>query len=220
MSSPQPDALHADALHSDALHSDALGVLRSWRAPNADQERLRTDFVRHLEEHPDGLRRSCPGAHVTAGAVILSADHERVLLTLHAKARRWFHMGGHCEDADGTLAGAALREAEEESGVTDLELDPDPVHLDRHAVPFCGDHGSVDHLDVRFVAVAPVGAEHAVSEESLDVRWWPVDDLPDTTDLAELVAAARDRAATRPGAQSSTSEAGSSAPSSTSSAAI
>jgi 8-oxo-dGTP pyrophosphatase MutT (NUDIX family) len=201
------------------LHADALRVLRSWRAPDADQERLRTDYVRHLEEHPDGMRRSCAGAHVTAGAVILSADHRHVLLTLHAKARQWFQMGGHCEEGDGTLAGAALREAEEESGVDGLQLDPTPVHLDRHAVPFCGDHASVDHLDVRFVAVAPAGAEHAVSEESLDVRWWPVDALPDTTDLSELVTAARDRVTARATAQSRTSGA-ESTPSSTSSAAI
>lgn len=176
------------------LHADALRGLRAWHAPDAAQEQLRRDFVRHLEEHPDGTARSCPGAHVTAGAVILSADHEHVLLTLHAKARQWFQMGGHCEEGDVTLAGAALREAAEESGVAGLALDAKPVHLDRHEVRFCGDHGSVDHLDVRFMALAPPGAEHAVSEESLDVRWWPVDALPDTTDLADLVAAARARA--------------------------
>lgn len=208
------------------LHADALRVLRSWPAPDAEQERLRADYVRHLEEHADGMRRSCAGAHVTAGAVILSGDHRHVLLTLHAKARQWFHMGGHCEEGDGTLAGAALREAEEESGVDGLELDPTPVHLDRHAVPFCGDHASVDHLDVRFVAVAPAGAEHAVSEESLDVRWWPVDALPDTADLGDLVGAAlrHVRAAgsgTGTGTgQSSTSGAGPASASSTSSAAI
>lgn len=174
-----------------ALHADALRVLGSWRAPGQEQEQLRRDFVGHLEESPDGLRRSCAGAHVTAGAVILCADHDHVLLTLHAKARRWFHMGGHCEEADATLAGAALREAEEESGIAGLVLDPTPVHLDRHAVAFCGEHASVDHLDVRFVALAPAGAEHAVSEESLDVAWWPVDALPSTEDLGDLVAAAR-----------------------------
>ena len=200
------------------LHADALRVLRSWRAPDADQERLRTDYVRHLEVHPDGMRRSCAGAHVTAGAVILSADHRHVLLTLHAKARQWFHMGGHCEEGDGSIAGAALREAEEESGIDGLELDPTPVHLDRHAVPFCGDHASVDHLDVRFVAVAPAGAEHAVSEESLDVRWWPVDALPDTADLGDLVAAALRHVRATGAGQSRTSGAGPS--SSTSSAAI
>lgn len=203
------------------LHADALRVLRSWRAPDADQDRLRADYVRHLEGHPDGVLRSCAGAHVTAGAVVLSVDHRRVLLTLHAKARRWFHLGGHCEAGDGTLAAAALREAAEESGVAGLTIDPEPVHLDRHTVPFCGDHGSVDHLDVRFVAVAPDGAGHAVSEESLDVRWWPVDALPDTSDLGDLVAAALRHVrptGTGPHRQVRTSGAGPS--SSTSSAAI
>jgi hypothetical protein len=67
------------------------------------------------------------------------------------------------------------------------------VQLDQHDVPFCGPGGAVRHLDVRYAATAPAGAEHAVSEESLDVRWWPVDALPDTTgDLPALVAYARD----------------------------
>jgi 8-oxo-dGTP pyrophosphatase MutT (NUDIX family) len=172
------------------LHADALRTLRDWVAPDPEQERLRADYVRHLETHPDGMRRGCRPDHLTAGALILSADGQRVLLTLHAKARAWFHMGGHCEPGDPTLAAAALREAEEESGVAGLVLDPVPVQLDRHEVPFCGDGGAVRHLDVRFLAVAPEAAEHAVSEESLDVRWWPVDALPDTPDLPALVAAA------------------------------
>lgn len=173
--------------YAAALHGDALRVLASWTAPDAGQELLRRDYVAHLEAHPDGLRRSCHPDHLTAGALIVSADRSRVLLTLHAKARAWFHMGGHCEDSDTSLAGAALREAEEESGMAGLRLDPVPVQLDRHEVPFCGDRGTVNHLDVRFVAVAPDGAEHAVSEESIDVRWWPVDALPDGSDLPALV---------------------------------
>jgi len=111
-----------------------------------------------------------------------------VLLTLHAKARRWFHLGGHCEDRDVTLAGAALREATEESGIAGLTLDPQPLHLDAHVVGFCGPHAEVRHLDVRFLAVAPAGAVPAVSEESLELRWWPVDALPtDDPDMVRMV---------------------------------
>ena len=84
-------------------------------------------------------------------------------------------------------------------------LDPVPVQLSEHAVPFCDPRGDVHHLDVRFVAVAADGAEHAVSDESLDVRWWPVDALPDPgSDLVELVALARARL----GRQSTSSEPG------------
>ena len=44
------------------------------------------------------------------------------------------------------------------------------------------------HLDVRFLATAPRDADHAVSEESLDVRWWPLDDLPDLyPDMRRLI---------------------------------
>jgi 8-oxo-dGTP pyrophosphatase MutT (NUDIX family) len=118
-----------------------------------------------------------------------------VLLTLHAKAGRWFQFGGHCEPGDATLAGAAEREAIEESGITGLRVDPAPVQLSEHAVPFCDPRGGVHHLDVRFLAVAADGDEHAVSEESLDVRWWPVTALPGD-DLADLVALARARQST------------------------
>ena len=173
-----------------ALQDDALATLGTWRSDDARQEALRERIVAHLEAHPDGLERSCPGAHVTAGVLVLSSDHRHVLLTLHAKARRWFHLGGHCEPRDRTLGAAALREGVEESGVPDLVLVPGPLHLDAHVVGFCGEHERVTHLDVRFLALAPAGAVPEVSEESLDVRWWPVGDLPTEADeLRELVAA-------------------------------
>ncbi len=176
------------------LHADALDVLTSWPAPGVVQTQLQERYVEHLLAHADGLDRSCRPDHLTASTLVIQADGSAVLLTLHAKARRWFQLGGHCEPADQTLAGAALREATEESGLAGLVLDPVPVQLSEHAVPFCGPDGDVHHLDVRFVAVAPAGAAYAVSEESLDVRWWPVDALPELEpDLVELVALARHR---------------------------
>ena len=162
-----------------SLHAEALSLLAGWAAPDAAQESLRQRYVAHLEAHPDGVLRGCRPDHLTAGALVLSADHREVLLTLHAKAGRWFQFGGHCEPGDLSLGAAALREATEESGVPGLALDPDPVHLDEHPVTFCGEPGLVHHLDVRFVAVASAGARPVVSEESLDVRWWPVDALPE-----------------------------------------
>jgi 8-oxo-dGTP pyrophosphatase MutT (NUDIX family) len=180
-----------------ALHDDARATLRGWQPPDPAQRRLRQVYVDHLDAHPDGLSRSDHPDHVTAGALVLSADLTQVLLTLHAKARRWFHLGGHCEPTDPTLAGAALREATEESGVTGLSLDPDPVHLDAHEVGFCGSRELVRHLDVRFLAVAPRDARPVVSAESLEVRWWPVDALPtDEPGMLRLVTLALDRART------------------------
>ena len=190
-------------------HADALATLRAWQPPDEGQDALRERYVDHLASRPDGMDRACYPDHLTASTVVLSADGTQVLLTLHAKARRWFQLGGHCEAGDPTLAAAALREATEESGLARLRLDPVPVHLSEHAVPFCDPRGGVHHLDVRFVAVAADGDAHAVSDESLDVRWWPADALPASdpahlADLTELVALARARQSTSdPGGDSS-----------------
>jgi 8-oxo-dGTP pyrophosphatase MutT (NUDIX family) len=178
-------------------------MLRAWTAPTPEQERLRVRYVRHLEAHDpsagtgSGVFRDCVPDHLTASTLVLSHDGARALLTLHAKAGRWFQLGGHPEPGDATLADAAEREAREESGLALLSLDPVPVHLDEHVVPFCrpgtGDTARpVHHLDVRFVAVAGPGAEAVVSDESLDVGWWALDALPNP-DLTELVGMARAR---------------------------
>jgi 8-oxo-dGTP pyrophosphatase MutT (NUDIX family) len=176
------------------LHADALAVLSSWGAPTLAQAALRDRFVEHLLAHPDGLSRECHPDHLTTGMLVLSASLDEVLLNLHGKAQRWFHFGGHCEPADLTLVGAARRETLEESGLASVGFDPAPVHLDLHEVPFCGDRGAVRHLDVRFAARADGSAEHAVSDESSDVRWWPIGALPELEpEMHTLIRLSRER---------------------------
>ena len=177
------------------LHADAVDVLTHWQPPTHDQEQelLRTSYVEHLRVHPDGLWRSCFPAHLTAGALVISHDRAHVLLNLHRKAGSWFHFGGHLEPGDVTLAGAALREATEESGLSGLIVNAEPLHLSQHPVEFCDPRGTVQHLDVRFLAQLGADVEPVVSEESLDVRWWPVDALPtDEPDMVQMIRLARD----------------------------
>jgi 8-oxo-dGTP pyrophosphatase MutT (NUDIX family) len=127
---------------------------------------------------------------------VVSHDGGDVLLNLHGKAQRWFHFGGHLEDGDATLAGGALREATEESGLAGLVVEAEPLHLSRHAVEFCDPRGTVQHLDVRFLARTSADVRPVVSRESLDVRWWPVDDLPtEEPDMVEMVRLALRRTA-------------------------
>ena len=175
------------------LRDDAVTVLTEWEAPDEGQERLRLGYLDHLAAHPDGVARNGPPAHLTASCVVLDGTGERVLLTLHRRARAWFQFGGHLEAGDGSLWSAARREAREESGIRGLEPLPGPVQLDRHVL--AGDFGTCrEHLDVRYAAVAADGSRPVVSAESHDVRWWPVDALPAGTrdELAPLVSRARE----------------------------
>lgn len=177
-----------------AVHADALAILQTWEPPTPHDELLRERYVAHLSSQPDGLLKSCFPDHLTAGAVVVSPAGDAVLLNHHRKADAWLAFGGHIEPGDATLAAAAQRELREESGLTDFDFDPTPLSLDEHAVDFCSDRGTVHHLDVRFLAVADPGDDHVVSDESLDVRWWPVDALPATfDDMYRLIEAAVSR---------------------------
>jgi 8-oxo-dGTP pyrophosphatase MutT (NUDIX family) len=171
-----------------SLHDDAVLVLKGYEG----QEELRQVYLEHLEAHPDGMWKACGAGHLTASALVIDPDRGRVLLTLHRKLRMWLQMGGHCEPQDISLEAAALREATEESGIGGLTLLPGgPVRLDRHPIPApC--HW---HLDVQYAAVAPADAVQAISDESLDLRWFPYAEVADVADesVVRLLEATRAR---------------------------
>lgn len=161
------------------LYDDARNRLGLWQPTTQHLRELRRRYLAHLDAYPDAMTRGSFPAHLTASALVLNSTRTHALLTLHAKARQWFQLGGHCEPTDTTLAAAAMREATEESGIEGLSLDPVPFFADDHEVPFCGDWPTpVHHYDVWFLITAPDQAQPTVSEESLQLLWWPLTELP------------------------------------------
>ncbi|KAF1003384.1 MAG: hypothetical protein GAK28_04745 [Luteibacter sp.] len=114
--------------------------------------------------------------HFTGSAWLVSADGERVLLMHHRKLGRWLQPGGHA-DGDADLAGVALREAEEETGLRDLAVVPGIFDLDAHRIPARGHEPEHWHFDVRYVVVARGSEDFAINEESLAMAWRPVSEL-------------------------------------------
>lgn len=147
--------------------------LEDWRHAHAD---VASDIDLHglFRELSEGgtiaYRRERLEGHFTGSSWLVSGDGRRVLLTHHRKLGRWLQLGGHA-DGDEDLARVAVREAEEESGLSGLRVEPAIFDLDRHWIPERKDVPSHWHYDVRFVVHAGEGEAFVVSEESLDLAW-------------------------------------------------
>ncbi|MET0256309.1 MAG: NUDIX hydrolase [Luteibacter sp.] len=129
-----------------------------------------------LREGDRPFHRENLEGHFTGSAWLVSADGQRVLLMLHRKLGRWLQPGGHA-DGDADLAGVALREAEEETGLRDLEVLPGIFDVDAHRIPARGEEPEHWHYDVRHVVVARGSEAFVVNEESLALAWRAVDEI-------------------------------------------
>lgn len=141
--------------------------------PGAEEHRRAV--LEFIDSNTDALHRTNTRGHLTGSAVVFDAAAERVVLLHHRKLRRWLQPGGHA-DGDGNLAGVALREATEETAIDGLRIDPVAVDVDIHEVETGRDTAHL-HLDVRFIVVAPPGAEVVGNHESTDIAWVAMDDL-------------------------------------------
>ena len=141
-------------------------------APSETTQMFRDFAARHV----DCCERSCVPGHFTGSAWVVSADGERALLMHHRKLGIWVQPGGHA-DGDGDLAAVALREAEEETGLTGLRVEGGVFDLDRHLIPPRGQDPAHFHYDVRFVVRAGANEAFVVNEESHALAWRPIRDI-------------------------------------------
>lgn len=153
------------------LANDRLrAALREYAGRWPAEAPLVEAFVELLDGPEDPFVRQREAGHFTGSAWLVDRRGERVLLTHHRKLDRWLQLGGHA-DGDRDLAGVALREAEEESGLAGLRVEPAIFDLDRHWIPARADVPGHWHYDARYVVHAGDDEGFVVSDESHALAW-------------------------------------------------
>lgn len=150
--------------------------LARYRERHPDEASVVDEFTAFARSGIDVFERRRAGGHFTASCWLVSADGARVLLTHHRKLERWLQLGGHA-DGDSDLARVALREAQEESGLSELRVQAQIFDIDAHVIPARGVDAEHVHWDVRYIVRCHGSEAFAVSDESLALAWVEIRDL-------------------------------------------
>src|SRR5512139_570959 len=147
---------------------------------DAEEARDRDQILAFVLRHERPFDRAIAEGHLTGSAITVSADGSRVLLLHHRKLDRWLQPGGHGDPGETTGEEVALREALEESGIRGLALHPlapRPLDVDVHDIPARAHEPAHQHLDLRYLVVAPANATIAADLAELhEIRWVPWDE--------------------------------------------
>src|ERR1700753_3624038 len=147
--------------------------------------------VRALAQAPaDPWSRANP-LHITASALIVHPPTGRVLLRWHQRQQAWLQVGGHGDPGETDPLAIALREAREESALTDLRPWPDgpEAELWQGAVvkaPASSKEHAHHHADPRFLLATDEPDQARAETPGNPLRWLPVAEAIDFTGEANL----------------------------------
>lgn len=172
------------AQHGPALVQVIADLERHPCADESEAQSVRT-IVELARANPNILWSNCEAGHITGSALVIDAACQRVLLNHHKKFDRWMQFGGH-PDFETEPWRVALREAREETGLTDLVFvypagqnatePPRPFDVDAHLIAARGERPQHLHLDMRYLLVTRSPHLARATHESNAIQWFEMDD--------------------------------------------
>lgn len=137
------------------------------------------DFINNFD---DVLTRKNVYAHFTSSSFVLNKKRTKVLMIYHKIYDSWAWTGGH-SDGDSDLLYVAMKEATEETGITNIK----PISEDIYGLEVitCNGHekrgkyvGSHLHMNTTYLLEADENEEiHIKEDENSGVKWIPIDEV-------------------------------------------
>lgn len=152
-------------------------LLKIYKPSDENEQKMVYETIDFIEKNNDCFERTLLAGHITASAWTIDKTHQYTLLTHHRKLNKWFQLGGHC-DGDTNVLNVALKEALEESGLSEIKVLSEMIFdVDIHQIPEAKGFPAHLHYDIRFLLEADKNEPFKVSEESHNLAWILLQDV-------------------------------------------
>ncbi|MEP2024265.1 MAG: NUDIX hydrolase [Reichenbachiella sp.] len=156
--------------------SSLRAAIKEYKTSYVDERMYMSRFL-DLLFFDNCFERSLQSGHITASAWVLTPDHKQVALLHHKKLNRWLQPGGHA-DGDENVHRVALKELEEETGISEVQLIGNSFFdLDIHTIPSHKEVPEHEHFDIRFAFIANNPTQLKKNNESNEVAWIAIGNL-------------------------------------------
>ena len=155
--------------------------IQNYQPVNEQEERDKKQMLDFIQKNPDYLLRDNLVAHFTASVWTVNKERTKTLMVYHNIYNSWSWIGGHA-DGEEDLCAVAMRELQEETGVTHARLvSEDIFSLETIIVDGHEKRGvyvpSHLHMNVTYLAEADEKETLRIKEdENQAVKWWTLEE--------------------------------------------
>ena len=103
-----------------------VSQIRRYVPYNEQEEADKALILNWIEKNDDAFLRDNVVAHMTASAWVVDKDRSKVLMVYHNIYHSWSWTGGHADGEEDLLA-VAIKEAQEETGVKEIQTVDDTI---------------------------------------------------------------------------------------------
>ena len=156
--------------------------LEQYKPYNEQEEVEKGIMLKYLTDFDNSLTRENEYGHFTSSAFVLNKERTKILMIYHNIYKSWAWVGGH-SDGDSDLLHVAMKEAKEETGITDVK----PILDDIYSLEIVTVNGHVKrgkyvgshvHLNLTYLLEADEAEAIKIKEdENSGVKWVPINEV-------------------------------------------
>ena len=170
---------------------DIRKYIADYKPYNEQEANDQKQMLKWIDTGLDLFTRENGMAHFTSSAWVCDQSHQHILMAYHNIYQSYSWLGGH-NDGDMNFLNVALKEAKEETSLSELKVLSDcpcsievlPVKAHVKRGKYVGAHL---HLNVSFLFEADENAYvHIKEDENSRIKWIPIKDLGKYISISDI----------------------------------